>query len=101
MHYSRSFFPADSRKVRGMVKERIHQGVLALSGTGMNNESCLFVDYVQIFVFVKNFERDRFRLIVDLFRRRLVYFTAIAAAHEIARPGGEPFRVTNLPRTSC
>ena len=88
MHYSRPFFPADSGKFRKMMKERIHQGVLALSGTGMNNESCLFVDYDQIFVFVQNFERDRFRLIVDLLRWRLVYLNAIAASYEIARPGG-------------
>src|ERR1700730_607084 len=86
MHDSWPFFSADSRKLWKMMEQRVHECVFALSGPRMNNESCLFVDHDQIVVFVKDIERDRFRLIVDLLRWRLIYLNAIAAADEIARP---------------
>ena len=54
----------------------------------MNDQSRRFVDYDQVFIFIKNVERNRFRLIVDFLRCRLAHFNAVAAAHEIARAGG-------------
>ena len=87
MHDSRPFFAADSRKLREMMQQRIDQCVLAVAGARMNNETGWFVDHDQVLIFEKNIERNRFRLIVDRFRRWLVYFNAIAGAHKIARTG--------------
>jgi hypothetical protein len=88
MHDSRPFFPANSGKFREMMEQRIHQCVLAVTRARMNDQPGRFVDYDQVFIFIKNVERDRFRLIVDLLRWRFVYFNAIASAYEIARAGG-------------
>jgi len=87
MHDSRPFLPADSGKFWEMMEQRIHQRVLAVTRARMNDQPRRFVDYDQILVFIKNVERDRFRSIVDLFRRWFVYFNSVAAAHEIARAG--------------
>ena len=88
MDNSRPFFAADSGKLRKVMQQRIDQRVLAVAGAGMNDQARRLVDYDQVFIFIKNIEGNRFRLIVDLFRRRLVYFNAIAGAHKIARAGG-------------
>ncbi len=88
MHDSRPFFPADSGKPWKVMQQGIDQGVLTVTGARMNNQPGRFVYHDQVFIFIKDLERNRFRLIVDLFWRRFVYFNAIAGAHEIARPGG-------------
>jgi len=84
---SGAFLAANAGEFWKMMKQRVHQRSAALPGAGMNDEAGLFVDHDQIVVLIKNFERNRFRLIVDLFRRRFVDFNSIARADGIARPG--------------
>ena len=69
------------------MKQRIDQRVLPVTSARMYDQTGRFVQDEEIIVFKKNFERDRFRLIIDLFRRRLAKIDMIAGAHEIARPG--------------
>ena len=87
MDNSRPFFSADSGKLRKVMQQRIDQCVLAMASARMNDQPRWLVDYDQVFIFIKNIEGNRFRLIVDLFQRRLVHFNAITGAHKIARPG--------------
>ena len=61
--------------------------MFALTGAGMNNEPGRFVDHNQIFVFIKDIERNRFGSSLDFFRRRLIDDDAIARAYRIARSG--------------
>ena len=50
------------------MEQRIDQRVLAVTRAGVNDQPSRLVDHDQVFVFVKNLERDRFRSIVDLVR---------------------------------
>ena len=54
-----------------MMEQRVHKGVLAMPGAGMNNQPGRLINHNQIFVLKKNIERNGLRLIVDLLRRRL------------------------------
>jgi len=85
---SRAFLAANAGQFWKMMKKCVYQSSSRLSGPGMNDQTSLLVDYDHIVILIKNFERNRFRLIVDLFRRRFVDFNAIAGTHEIARSGG-------------
>ena len=60
--------------------------MLFVAGAGMHNQTRRFIYDDEIVVFEKDGERNRFGLIVDLLRRRLVQFNFVAAAHEITRP---------------
>ena len=55
-----------------MMQQSVHQSVLAMARAGMDDHAGRLVDDDEIVVFKKNLEWDRFRLIVDLFRWRLV-----------------------------
>ncbi len=44
-----------------MRKERIHQGLIAIAWSGVNDETCRLVEDDQLLVFVKNRQRDRLR----------------------------------------
>ena len=59
-----------------------------MTSARMNNEAGRFIDDNEIVIFEKDLERNRFRLIVDLFGRRLTEFNFIAVADEIARSCG-------------
>ena len=91
MNNAGPLFAANSGQERRMMKQRIDQRVLPVTGARMHDQAGRFVQDEKIIVFKKNFERDRFRLIVDLFQRRLAKIDMIAGADEIARPG--PFAV--------
>ena len=65
------FFAADAGKGGAMMKQCIDQRVFPMTGARMNYQTGRFVDDDEIVIFKKNIERNRFRLIVDLFRRRL------------------------------
>jgi len=62
---------ADSREGRAMAEQCVDQGVLPMTRARMNDEPGRFIDDNDIFVFEQNLERNRLRLIVDLFQRRL------------------------------
>lgn len=87
MNNAGPLFAANSGKRTRMMKQRIDERVLPVTSARMYDQTGRFVQDEEIIVFKKNFERDRFRLIVDLFRRRLAKIDKIAGAHEIARPG--------------
>lgn len=90
MDNSGSLFAADPREFGEMMEQCVHQCVLPLTSSGMNHESCRFVDHDQLFILIKNIERDRFRLIVDLFWRWLVNFNPVSGPDDIAGPGRQP-----------
>ena len=69
------------------MKQRIDQRVLPVTSARMYDQTGRFVQNQKVIVLKKNFERDRFRLIIDLFRGRLAKIDMIAGAHEIAWPG--------------
>ncbi len=87
MHDTGTFLAADSRELRTMIKERVHQCVLAVPRPGMNDQTGGLVDHDQVVVFEQNIERNRLRLIVDLLQRRLDKIDMIAGADRFARPG--------------
>jgi len=89
MHDSRPLFPADPGKYREAMQQRVHERTLTLTGARMNNESWRLIDHDYVVIFKKNIQRNFCWLDVDLFRRRFLYFNAIAAADEIARSGRE------------
>src|SRR4029077_6837770 len=60
MNDSRSFFAADSGQLRKVMQQRIDQRVLTLTGARMNDYPRRFVDHNQVFIFIKNVERNRF-----------------------------------------
>src|SRR5215471_8927227 len=82
-----SFFSADAGEFWKMMKQGVHERVLALTGPRMNDQSRRFIDHDQIVVFVKNVERNRLRFDVDLFRRWLGDLNAVAETNGIAWPG--------------
>ncbi len=54
-----------------MAEQCVDQGVLPMTRARMNDEPRRLIDDNDIFVFEQNLERNRLRLIVDLFQRRL------------------------------
>jgi hypothetical protein len=78
---------ADPGKSGKMMQQRIHERVLSLTGTRMNNQSSRFVDHDQFVIFVENVERDGFWKIIEFFRRRLVNLNTISGPDEIPRSG--------------
>ena len=68
---SRPFFATDSREGRAMAEQCVDQSVLPMTCARMNDEPRRFIDDNDIFVFEQNLERNRLRLIIDLFERRL------------------------------
>ena len=83
---ARPLFAANSGKGMTMMKQRVDQCVLRMTGARMHNQPGRFVQDEQVVVLKKNFKSDRFRSIVDLFRRRLAKIDKVAGANEIARP---------------
>src|SRR3981081_147382 len=79
-------FAANSGKRRAMMEQRVDQCVLRMTCARMHNQAGVFVQDEEVVILKKNFERDRFRLIVDLFRRWLAKIDEVAGADEIARP---------------
>ena len=73
-----------------MAEQCVDQSVLPMTSARMNNEPSRLIDDNDVLVFEKNIERNRFRLIVDLFERWLAEVNFIAIADEIARPRGGP-----------
>jgi len=53
----------------------------------MYDEPGRFIDDDDILVFEQDFERNRLRLIIDLFEQGLGQLDFIAGAHEITSPG--------------
>ena len=69
VHDAGPFFAADSGKGGAMMKQCIDQGVFPMTRSRMNHETGRFADDNEIVVFEKNLQRNRLRLIVDLFER--------------------------------
>src|SRR5437667_11772891 len=69
-----------------MAEQCVDQSVLAMTGTGMNDEPGRFVDDDEIVVFEENVERNRFRPGVDLFRRRFGDFDLITGSQKLPWP---------------
>jgi len=88
VHYSRPFSSAYPRKRDAMMEQSIDQSMLPLAGAWMNNQTGRFIDDDEIVVFEKDLQRNRFRLMVDLFDRRLGQFDFIAGADEVPRSRG-------------
>src|SRR5204863_7557803 len=86
MNDTGSFLAADSGKGGAMMEQRIHQCVLAMPGTGMNDQPGRFVDDEQVLVFKKNLQRNRLGLIFSLLQRRLAHLDAIPASNRITGP---------------
>ena len=61
-----------------------------MTSARMNNEAGRFINDDEIVVFEENLQRNRFRLIVDLFGRWFTEVNFIPVADEIARPCGCP-----------
>ncbi len=64
-------FSANSRQRRAMAKQCVDQSVLPMSRARMYDEPGRFIDDNDILIFEENLQRNRLRLIVGLFERRL------------------------------
>ena len=86
MHDAGPFFSTDAGQHGAMAEQCVDQSVLAMTGTGMNDEPGRFVDDDEIVVFEENVERNRFRPGVDLFRRRFGDFDLITGSQKLPWP---------------
>lgn len=71
-----------------MAKQRVDQGVFALTRARVNGEASRFVDNDDVIVFEEDIERNRLRLDVDLLHRWLAEINFVTASNDLPRPGG-------------
>ena len=88
MNNSRTLLAADPGKVGAMRKQRVDQGVFAISRPGMNDEPGRLIEDEEIVVFEKYLERDCFRLLrLDLHDRWLDQLDLIIGSNQLAWSG--------------
>jgi hypothetical protein len=71
-----------------VVEERVDQSVLAMTGTGVNDQPRRLIDHDEIIVFEENLKWDLLWQGLDLFQRRLRKLDLIATSNNLAWPAG-------------
>ncbi len=75
-----------------MGEQRVHQSVLQIACSRMNDHSCRLVDHKKIVIFEQNLERDFFWNGFDFLEGRFGQLNHIVSANELARPRSLPIQ---------
>jgi hypothetical protein len=86
VHDAGPLFPADDRQRGTMMEQCIDEGVFAVTGARVHDQTRCFVDDDEIVVFEENLKRDPLWQVLDLFQWRLGELNLIAASNDLAWP---------------
>ena|SRR5437899_2226759 len=96
MNDAGTLFPADSRQVRAVIQERVHQRVVAMTSPRVNDKSRRLINDDQVVIFEENLKRDLLWQDLDLFQRWLGELDLVAISNNLAWPAGRVVE-TNKP----